>query len=169
MLAMRSTCNVVLMSVCLIGACATDPCSDTPISGAYVLQLDQLSSTCLAQPPLPVPTRIEVQEHGVISTQIFESTYSIVEDDRCSASVIVEKLDSSSRAYIKVAGDRLARDGSELSGEVTIEFAMLDKGMEDVPVSRTSPRTLLCEGRAQLTMRPAPEMKFRGLGEFSAL
>jgi hypothetical protein len=165
----RSTCNAALLNVCLISACAVDPCSYTPIRGDYMLELEQLSSACLSQPPLPMPVRIEVQELGLISSQIFEATYSFVEQDRCGANVLVEKLDTNSRAYIKVAGDQLARDGSQLSGEVTIEFAMLERVPGDRSVSVDSPRTLLCEGTAQLTMRPAPQPQFRGLGEISAL
>lgn len=164
----RSTCNAALLHVCLISACAADPCSDTPISGDYVLELEQLSSACLSQPPLPVPTRIDVQTLGMIRTQIFESTYSFVEQDRCGADLLIEKLDTSSREYIKVAGV-LARDGSQLSGEVTIELAMLERVPGEMSVSLESPKTPLCEGTALLTMRPAPQPQFRGLGEFSAL
>jgi hypothetical protein len=165
----RSTWNAALLNVCLISACAADPCSDIPVSGEYVLELEQLSSVCLSQPPLPMPTRIDVQTLGMIQTQIFESTYSFVEQDRCGANLLVEKLDTSSRAYIKVAGDQLARDGSQLSGEVTIEFAMLERVPGDMSVSLDSPKTLLCEGTAQLTMRPAPQQPFLGLGEVGDL
>lgn len=168
---MNALCNPALLVVCLISACATDPCSDAPLSGTYDLQLEQLSSACLSQPPLAMPTRIEVQELGMIRTQIFDATYSLVEQDRCSASLRLESINTSSGAYIMITGDQLARDGRELSGEVTIEFATLDKGVGIVPVSRTAARTLLCEGTAQLTMRPhsTAQREFKGLGELSAL
>lgn len=169
---LRASCKHALLSVCVISACAPDPCCDAPVSGDYDLQLEQLSSACLSQPPLAMPTRIDVQELGMIRTQIFDATYSLVEQERCSASLRLEKFNTSSGACIMVAGDQLARDGRELSGEVTIEFATLDKGVGSVPASRTAARTLLCEGTAQLTMRPhpaPPEKKFRGLGELSAL